>query len=175
MYVYTSAANDGCETGEIRLAGGVANSSSGLVELCVAGVWGTIRDVNSVWSYENAAVVCRQLNLPDDGETLFIIPQFSTTSVLMVLSEAYRLPSLELGFASSRPVLLDSVHCTGSEKALLDCPHASLGNHLYTNFVSPVAIQCKGILYIVGYTNSSDWFIYQKRIRVTVCVAECMD
>lgn len=76
--MYTSAANDGCETGEVRLAGGVANSSSGLVELCVAGVWGTIHDVNSVWSYENAAVVCHQLNLPDDGETLFLLLSFFT-------------------------------------------------------------------------------------------------
>ena len=63
------AAADGCETGDVRLVGGVANSSSGVVEVCVGGVWGTVCDYSYEWGYENAAVVCRQLNLPTFGET----------------------------------------------------------------------------------------------------------
>ena len=53
-----------CVTGEVRLVGGVANSSSGLLEVCAHGVWGTVCDYRTEWNYENAAVVCRQLNLP---------------------------------------------------------------------------------------------------------------
>ena len=70
LYPSLSVANDGCETGEVRLVGGVANASSGVVELCVDGVWGTICDRYYEWGHENAAVVCRQLNLPVDGESL---------------------------------------------------------------------------------------------------------
>ena len=50
-------------TGDVRLVGGVANSSSGLLEVCVNEVWGTVCDNVNGWNNENAAVVCRQLNL----------------------------------------------------------------------------------------------------------------
>ena len=79
-YPHVCVANDGCEPGEVRLVGGVANSSSGIVELCVGGVWGTICDSNHEWSYENAAVVCRQLNLPGDSETELFYSSFVTNS-----------------------------------------------------------------------------------------------
>ena len=50
----------GCETGEVHLVGGAAGSSSGVVEVCVNGVW---CDYSNKWSHENAVVVCRQLQL----------------------------------------------------------------------------------------------------------------
>ena len=53
-----------CETGKVRLVGGVDNSSSGLLEVCANGGWGTVCDYRNEWNYENAVVVCRQLNLP---------------------------------------------------------------------------------------------------------------
>ena len=53
-----------CVTGEVRLVGGVTNSSSGLLEVCGNGRWGTVCDYRNEWNYENAMVVCRQLNLP---------------------------------------------------------------------------------------------------------------
>ena len=56
--------DSGCETGEVHLVGGAAGSSSGVVEVCVNGVWGTVCDYRNKWSHENAAVVCRQLQLP---------------------------------------------------------------------------------------------------------------
>ena len=47
------------------------------------------------------------------------------------------------------PVLLDKVHCTGDEEMLMDCSHASIGNHFCSQFLqdesSNVAIQCGGI------------------------------
>ena len=54
-------------TGDIRLVGGVANSSSGILEVCVNGVWGTVCDYSNEWDHENAAVVCHQLKLPTSG------------------------------------------------------------------------------------------------------------
>ena len=60
---------DDCQTEEVRLVGGVTGSSSGVVEVCVNGVWGTVCDYNNEWTNENAAVVCRQLNLPISSKT----------------------------------------------------------------------------------------------------------
>ena len=61
--VYT-VTEEKCITGDVRLVGGVANSSSGLLEVCANGGWGTVCDYRNEWNYENAVVVCRQLNLP---------------------------------------------------------------------------------------------------------------
>lgn len=54
------------------------------------------------------------------------------------------MPFSEFGSASSGLVLFDSVHCTGTEDSLLDCPHSSVGNHFCNDLSSIVAIQCKG-------------------------------
>ena len=55
------------------------------------------------------------------------------------------LSSSVFGSVSSLPVLFESVHCTGTENTLLDCPHTSVGNH-FCNIENPeiIAIQCKG-------------------------------
>ena len=55
-----------CLTGDVRLIGGATNSS-GVVEVCVDGVWGTVCDYYNEWNYDNDAVICRQLNLPISG------------------------------------------------------------------------------------------------------------
>ena len=47
-----------CVTGELRLAGG-NGVSSGRVEVCVGGVWGTVAD--DFWDDRDASVVCGQL------------------------------------------------------------------------------------------------------------------
>ena len=57
-----------CDTGEVRLVGGVTKSSSGRVEVCVGGVWGTVCNLLGEWGPENTAVVCDQLGLPSKGE-----------------------------------------------------------------------------------------------------------
>lgn len=52
-----------CMMGDIRLVGGVDNSSSGVVEVCVNGLWGTLCDYRGNW-LKNVVVICRQLHLP---------------------------------------------------------------------------------------------------------------
>jgi deleted-in-malignant-brain-tumors protein 1 len=115
-----------CATGDVRLVGGIANSSSGLLEVCVNGVWGTVCDYVNEWNHENAAVVCHQLNLPT--------------------SNAKMLPSSMFDSTPHGPILLDKVHCNGDEEMLMDCSHSSIGNHFCSQFLqdesSNVAIQC---------------------------------
>ena len=69
-YIYNAvvylATDNECVTGEIRLymEGKVTNPFSGLLDVCVNGGWGTVCDYRNEWNYENAVVVCRQLNFP---------------------------------------------------------------------------------------------------------------
>ena len=55
-----------CETGEIRLVGGVTNSV-GRLEVCANGIWGRVCNRLQYWGPDNARVVCHQLGFSEDG------------------------------------------------------------------------------------------------------------
>ena len=76
------------------------------------------------------------------------LPNYTTK--LHFSSGASVLPFSVFGSFSNLPVLLDSVHCFGTEESLLDCPHGSIGNHFCSQFsfgtARNVAIKCQGNL-----------------------------
>ena len=55
-----------CEEGEVRLVGGVTNSS-GRLEVCANGMWGRVCNYFRYWGPDNARVVCRQLRFSEQG------------------------------------------------------------------------------------------------------------
>ena len=54
-----------CNESSIRLVGG-ESEREGTIEVCQNGVWGPI--CSNQWNAPDAAVVCRQLGYPFDGE-----------------------------------------------------------------------------------------------------------
>ena len=59
-----------CRSGDLRLQEGNFIQSSGRVEVCVNGVWGTVCD--DFWSDEDAIVVCTQLGFSRFGNTFLL-------------------------------------------------------------------------------------------------------
>ena len=75
------------------------------MEMFYNGNWGTVCDDS--WDIRDARVVCRQLGFPH------------------VVSAPYR---ARFGRGSGE-ILLDNVHCSGSESLIMNCPHNGWGVH----------------------------------------------
>jgi hypothetical protein len=81
---------------------GGRDNSEGRVEVCTGGLWGTVCDNH--WETLEATVVCKQLDLQVAGPRPIGV------------GAAY--------FGAGRdPILMDAVHCQGSERNLTQCTH----------------------------------------------------
>ena len=60
-----------CSDGDMRLVNG-RDEREGRVEVCYRGVWGAVSD-QEVWSYQDAAVVCSNLDYEPLGEARIAI------------------------------------------------------------------------------------------------------
>ncbi|XP_033848386.3 HHIP-like protein 1 [Acipenser ruthenus] len=95
------------KNGAVRLeSNGEKLPDRGRVEIHVKGEWGTVCD--DLFDSKAGAVVCRQLGYP---------------FVLRVARRA------EMGEGSNLNILLDDVKCEGTEKTLLECKRAKIGEH----------------------------------------------
>ena len=70
-----------CSTGDLRLAGNVANE--GRVEVCMDNEWGTICDDS--WGTSDANVACKQLGFSDASESI-LFSHYHLTFIKLFLS-----------------------------------------------------------------------------------------
>ena len=112
-----------CEDGDVRLSGG-RHYREGRVEVCRNQQWGRVCD--DEWDENDAAVVCRQLGLSDEGitfEKINIMCVACYMSIRITGAEATNTLSTPKWYGSSTLSFfaLDDVGCNGSESNLFDC------------------------------------------------------
>ena len=64
LIFHFSFAGQACETGALRLVGGLT-SSEGRIEICNSNIWGTVCD--DFWDTNDANVACGQLGFSNTG------------------------------------------------------------------------------------------------------------
>ena len=116
-------------TGDVRLVNGPSNME-GTVEICLNGTWGTI--VDDGWGYQDARVVCRQLNFAPACMLLYLPvantqsetkSKFMTNLSLSPLSpDAKPFYNAHYGIGTG-PLQMDNLHCHGTESSLLNCEY----------------------------------------------------
>ena len=120
----------------MRLAGGMTDTE-GRVEVCVSGpLWSSVCD--DYWGALDAQVVCRQLGYSEGGSYLF--KEMNYFIIGFLLSESLAFSTAYFGQGAG-PILLDNVHCNGSESSLLDCNHLNQSNCAHS---SDAGVRCQG-------------------------------
>ena len=136
-----------CTTGQLRLAGGnIANE--GRVEICINNQWGTVCD-NS-WGYNDAIVVCRQLNYLSHGQHQDYC-SCNTCHFNHVLYKTGAVAFSRAHFgAGTGPIYFNNVNCRGTESNLINCSRSSFIN-CYRGHSWDAGVRCQGIVIIPKY------------------------
>ena len=120
-----------CEHGAVRLVGG-ANFSIGRLEFCAHGLWGRVCNSPEHWGPDNAKVVCHQLGCFGECE-IIQYRQFSyinsCTKEFSCIGSDFLLDNTQEYGTSHRYAVIGEIYCGGSEPELLDCAHATIGEH----------------------------------------------
>ena len=112
---------DNCIEGNVRLAGG--DGSSGRVQVCLDGQWGTVCDDG--WDSNDATTVCRQLGYTDISKIMtqinigIILYQWCT---LLTIERAIPTRGAYSGVGSG-PIHLSRAECRNNDTRLIDCSY----------------------------------------------------
>ena len=74
-YYWNTTAGDNCTEDSVRLLG-VESASEGIVQICHNGVWSAVCH-DTMWTNEEANVVCRQLRLADSNQSVFFAVEWN--------------------------------------------------------------------------------------------------
>ena len=130
-----------CTTGQLRLAGGDI-PNEGRVEICINNQWGTVCD-NS-WGYNDAIVVCRQLNYLSHGQHQHYC-SCNTCHLNHVLYETGAVAFSGAHFGAGSGSIYFNVNCRGTESNLINCSRSSFVN-CYGSHSRSVGVRCQGIV-----------------------------
>ena len=143
--LYIVPEEEQCETGAARLVNG--SEVAGRLEVCFNGVWGTVCTLSfrGSWSASQAAVVCRQLGINAtrtyvDIHTLrnpSTYPSLSTEPIGVTISH------YGIG-ASTQPIMLFNVECSGNETNISECLHSEVNKVGMCDHVDDAGVICTG-------------------------------
>ena len=128
------------DEGEIRLVGG--DNTSGRVEICLDGGWGTVCD--NGWDKDDARVVCRQLGLPTSLSNLCIGKSHKDHTLILIIADSTAIHYAGFGRGEG-PIHMVYVGCSGNESQLLGCSHNGTENY-YCSHYEDAGVNCSSTL-----------------------------
>ena len=109
------------------MVGGLFNYT-GKLEFCAHERWGEVCNIPQLWSLYNTKVVCSQLGFPEDGKVIAVPHLICCTLGFKPIRR--RTHSYDNSFGiSKKDAVIGGVQCVGTEPELIECFHASIGNH----------------------------------------------
>lgn len=109
------------------------------MQICYKGVWGTVcdRQYATTWNDNSANVVCRQLgflelNQSNISSIKIVESMINTTCAISLMNFSVGAHKSEGCLLEDKlgPILLDSLHCDGSESSLSECKNYTIGTQL---------------------------------------------